>query len=148
MCYSVQRFSLIGMLVFIYISGHSQIFNPGEVYFDSTGYVEYRAGNLPLIFSAPHDGNLEPESIPDRLCDGCVLVNDAWTKPITEGVYDKIVELTGCYPHTIINLLRRSKFDANRDIDEAANGNLIVEQSWRGYHAFNRRCKKPIGGQL
>jgi N-formylglutamate amidohydrolase len=143
MCYILKITNLVVFLFSFYL-GVAQSYIPGEVYFDSTGFVEYRAGNLPLIFSAPHGGNLEPESIPDRMCDGCVLVNDAWTKPITEGVYDRIVKLTGCYPHVIINLLRRSKFDANRDIEEAATGNEIVEQSWRGYHGFIDAAKTQV----
>ncbi len=70
---------------------------------DSTGYVAYLAGKLPIIISAPHDGELEPSSIPDRNCTSCVTVRDSWTKPITEAVYDDIFNLPGCYPHVIIN---------------------------------------------
>jgi len=147
MRYILKCIILSGIL-FSFCSLQAQIYEPGQVYFDSTGFVEYRAGNLPLIFSAPHGGNLDPDSIPDRKCNDCVLVNDAWTKPITEGVYDRIVEWTGCYPHVIINLLRRSKFDANRDIDEAAVGNPLIEQSWRGYHTFIEAAKTEVVGSF
>lgn len=119
-------------------------FIPGNTYFDSTGFVEYRAGNLPIIISAPHGGDLEPDSIPDRDCAGCVTVKDAWTKPITEGLYDAFFEQTGCYPHVVINLLHRVKFDANRDISDAANGNPTVEKAWRGYHAFIDSAKNKV----
>jgi len=117
---------------------------PGNTYYDSTGFVEYRAGNLPIIISAPHGGSLEPDTIPDRDCANCVTVQDAWTLPIAEGMYDAFQEQTGCYPHVIINLLHRVKFDANRDITEAANGNTTVEKSWRGYHAFIDSAKNKI----
>ncbi|MFK7932341.1 MAG: hypothetical protein AB8G22_02455, partial [Saprospiraceae bacterium] len=101
----------------------AQPFIAGNTYYDSTGFVEYRAGNLPIILSAPHGGDLRPDTIPDRDCSGCSYVQDRYTKPITEGVYDAFVAATGCYPHAIINLLHRVKFDANRDVDTAADGN-------------------------
>lgn len=111
-------------------------YTPGTTYFDATGYVEYRAGNLPIIISAPHGGSLEPASIPDRNCSGCVYTKDSWTQTIAEGMYDEFVAETGCYPHLIINLLHRKKFDANRDIGDAADGNTTVEQAWAAYHDF------------
>ncbi len=122
----------------------SQTYTPGNIYYDSTGYVEYRAGNIPIIISAPHGGSLDPDSIPDRDCPGCIYVKDTWTKPIAEGMYDAFIEQTGCYPHVIINLLHRKKFDANRDIDDAADGNPTIEQAWYGYHAFIDSAKAQV----
>ena len=119
----------------------------GETYFDQTGFVEYRAGNLPIILSSPHGGNLEPDSIADRDCEGCVYINDAFTRTITIGVYQKIFDKIGCYPHIVINRLHRKKFDANRDIDDAADGNMLIEQAWYGYHAFIDTAKDSIIGQ-
>jgi hypothetical protein len=140
------RFSLLLFVLPVLWSsfGSAQTFSPGNVYFDSTGYVEYRAGNLPVILSAPHGGGLEPADIPDRDCAGCVSIRDAWTQPITEGIYDAFVEKTGCYPHVIINLLHRKKFDANRGLQEAADGNPTVEQAWYGYHAFIDSAKAQV----
>ncbi len=123
---------------------YSQVYTPGEVYYDSTGYVEYRAGNLPIILSAPHGGSLMPSNIPDRDCSGCSYVQDRFTQTITEETYDEFVQETGCYPHVIINLLHRIKFDANRDIGDAADGNPIVEQAWYGYHDFIDAAKDQI----
>jgi hypothetical protein len=53
------------VLILITQSIFSQNYIPGNTYYDSTGYVKYIAGNLPLIISAPHGGSLEPTSIPD-----------------------------------------------------------------------------------
>ncbi len=39
---------------------------PGKSYFGRSNYVEYIAGDLPLIISAPHGGTLKPAEIPDR----------------------------------------------------------------------------------
>lgn len=122
----------------------AQDYIPGQIYLDSTNYVAYHAGNLPIILSAPHGGNLEPSSIPDRDCTGCVTINDAYTKSITESIKEEIYELTGCYPHVIVNLLHRKKFDANRDIGDAADGNLLVEAAWHAYHDFIHVAKARV----
>ena len=121
---------------------HSQTYIAGESYLDETTFVEYRAGNLPIVISAPHGGGLMPDSIPDRTYG--VVTRDTWTKSIAEGVSDAIFEMTGCYPHVVINLLHRIKFDANRDLEEAAQGNPIVEQSWAAYHNFIDTAKEKI----
>ena len=135
----------ISLLLGIVTSSISaQQFTAGEVYFDSTQFVEYRAGNLPIILSAPHGGSLRPDSIPDRDCDDCVTTRDSWTQTIAEEVHYAIVAKTGCYPHTVINLLHRIKFDANRDIDQAALGIPVVEQAWRGYHQLIDSAKARI----
>ena len=122
----------------------AQEYIPGQIYLDSTNYVAYHAGNLPIILSAPHGGNLEPSSIPDRDCNGCVTINDAYTKSITENIKEEIYELTGCYPHVIVNLLHRKKFDANRDIGDAADGNSVVEAAWYAYHEFIHTAKERV----
>jgi N-formylglutamate amidohydrolase len=132
---------MITILPFILFS---QTYVPGQIYYDSTGYVEYRAGNLPIILSSPHGGDLAPSSISDRDCSGCVNVKDSWTKEITEGMYDEFVSETGCYPHVIINLLHRRKFDANRSINHAADGNPTVENAWHAYHDFINVSKNQI----
>lgn len=132
---------IVGTLCVHMGSSYAQDYVSGETYYDSTGYVEYRAGNLPIILSAPHGGSLEPTSIPDRDCSGCVYVRDSWTQPITEAIYDEFVLATGCYPHAIINLLHRKKFDANRDIGDAADGNATVEEAWSNYHDFIAAAK-------
>ncbi|MFT4758103.1 MAG: N-formylglutamate amidohydrolase [Paraglaciecola sp.] len=129
---------IFGTLIIVscYNSLIAQTFIPGNTYYDVTGFVEYRAGNLPIIISAPHGGSLEPSTIPDRDCTNCVYVKDAWTKTIVEGMHAAFFDQTGCYPHVIINLLHRKKFDANRNIGDAADGNPTVEQAWSGYHTF------------
>lgn len=141
---SVKKLASTLLLICFYNLSFSQNFIPGNTYFDSTGYVEYRAGNLPIIIGAPHGGSVEPSSIPDRSCNGCVTVKDSWTKTIAEGMYDSIVAETGCYPHLIINLLHRKKFDANRGIVDAADGNPIVEQAWYAYHGFIDSAKSQV----
>ena len=44
---------------------------PGHSYFGANGYIEYVAGNAPVIFTASHGGALLPASIPDRTGARC-----------------------------------------------------------------------------
>lgn len=122
----------------------AQGFNPGTVYLDDNGYVEYLAGNLPIVISVPHGGYVEPDDIPDRNCTGCVYLRDSYTQEMAWLIQASFYEETGCYPHLVINLLHRRKFDANRDIDTAADGDASVEQSWYAYHDFLDTAKVAI----
>lgn len=134
--------AIFSSLLFLLVNTAIAQYVAGNTYFDATGYVEYRAGNLPVIISVPHGGDLEPVTIPDRSFGS--LIKDSWTKTIGEGLYDAFYEQTGCYPHLIINLLHRKKFDANREIGEAADGNPTVEEAWYGYHEFIDSSKMQI----
>lgn len=122
----------------------SQSFTPGVSVFDTTGYVEYIPGNLPVILSAPHGGYQDPATIPDRDCEGCVKLRDSYTQELAREMAQAFFERTGCYPHVVINLLHRKKFDANRAIVEAADGNTTVEQAWYTYHEFLDSAKAQI----
>lgn len=113
-----------------------QSFVPGQSYFDDSSYVEYLAGELPVIFIAPHGGLESPGWIPDRNCSGCVYGNDLNTQELARAIYQSVYDETGCYPHLIINHLHRRKMDGNRDIVEAADGNPIAEQAWTDFHGF------------
>src|SRR4051794_39154842 len=44
---------------------------PGQSYTGRNGYIEYIAGNAPLVYTAPHGGNLLPADIPDRTAARC-----------------------------------------------------------------------------
>ncbi len=143
-----QFTSLVQKMLFLCIlfsfQATAQTYTSGESYFDDNGYVEYIAGNLPIIISAPHNGALQPAEIPDRNCTGCVYLNDSYTRSITQAIQAEFVATTGYSPHVIINHLHRKKFDANRDIDTAADGNATVEQSWYAYHDFVADAKDAV----
>ncbi|MFB1003238.1 MAG: T9SS type A sorting domain-containing protein [Bacteroidia bacterium] len=130
--------SLFSSIVFL---GQAQTFTSGNTYLDSNSYIEYHAGNLPIILSSPHGGYLEPDSIPLRDCDGCVYQRDYYTQELTRGIQEAIITKTGCYPHMVINLLHRNRLDANRDIIEAADSNTTVEASWRYFHRMTDTAK-------
>lgn len=132
------------VLWFISLSAiYSQPYTPGTTYFGRAGYIEYTAGNLPVIISAPHGGALTPDEIPDRTC-GTETVTDSYTANLAREIGAAIFDITGCYPHIIINNLKRIKLDANRDIGEAACGNEYAEQAWNEFQNYIDSAKKSV----
>lgn len=129
---------------FIYFKTLAQTYTPGQSYFGTNGYVEYLAGNLPIIVTAPHGGLLSPASIPDRDCAGCTTVNDFNTQELARAFAEAVHERTGCWPHIIFNKLHRRKLDANRDIAEAADGNPDAELAWSEFHIFVETAKNQL----
>jgi Secretion system C-terminal sorting domain len=121
-------------------------FTTGTTYYGSNNYVEYRAGSLPIIISAPHDGTLEPTDIPDRTCAACTIARDLSTRLLAEAMSAAIEARFGCKPHLIFTTLHRKKLDANREIGEASLGNLQSEMAWQDYHNFIEAARKNIIG--
>jgi N-formylglutamate amidohydrolase len=124
------------------------VYSPGVTYFGSGQYIEYIAGDLPVIFSAPHGGAVEPASIPARTAAACgpgvTTVTDANTEDLVRQIRTAFFSRTGHYPHVVINRLDRGRLDANRDIGEGACGNAVAEQAWREYHAFLDAAKARV----
>ena len=116
-------------------TGSSSGYTACATYWGTSHYIEYIAGDLPIIISAPHGGYLEPSEITKRTC-GDQVETDGRTQELTREVSTYIRQKTGKCPHIVINKLHRNRLDANRDIGEAACGSPISEQSWREYHAF------------
>ena len=133
--------------VFVFLFSYpsfSQTFTPGETYFGENEYIEFKAGNLPIIISAPHGGGLEPTGIPDRDCTGCSYLRDSRTQELVRQMSDAIFEELGCYPYVIINRLHRIKLDANREIGDAADGDPMAEQAWTEFHDFIQAAKDSV----
>ncbi|WP_434044458.1 MULTISPECIES: PKD domain-containing protein [Sorangium] len=122
---------------------------PGVSYFGTNRYIEYIPGDLPLIFTAPHGGDLEPSAIPDRTPETCgvprvATVTDANTQEQARALQAAFYSRTGRYPHVIVNRLHRVKLDANRALAEAACGAPRAEAAWDDYHAFIEVAKARI----
>ena len=116
----------------------------GDVRTDAAGWVEYTIGDAPLIISAPHGGLLAPSSLPDRSCSGCVTVNDDNIQDLARRVATQFKDRTGRRPHLVINLLRRAKLDANRDVVEATGGNAALTATWSAYHGYLESARSRI----
>ena len=123
-------------------------FVPGTSYFGDNNYVEYIAGNMPVIFSAPHGGTVAPSAIPLRTATSCGLepttVTDVNTQDLVRRIQQAFYSRTGKYPHIIINRLNRNRMDANRPIEEAACGDPLAEEAWRDFQGFIDAAKAQV----
>jgi N-formylglutamate amidohydrolase len=132
------------LLFFMPLVLSAQTYTPGQSYFGANQYIEYIAGNCPVIISAPHGGYLTPASIPNRTCQGATTVADAYTEELTREIAQEFFKYTGKYPHVIINRLDRVKLDANREINEATCGNAIAITAWNEFHNFIQVAKNQV----
>jgi hypothetical protein len=114
-----------------------------HTYLGREGYIEYVAGDLPIIITAPHGGTLRPTEIVDRTAPG-VLVRDTNTEELARAISDALAARTGGRPHLIINRLHRVKLDANREIVEAAQGSRPAQRAWYEFQMFTEAAKRSV----
>lgn len=114
----------------------------GETYYGRNSYTEYRPGDLPIVIGTPHGGSEKPEEIPDRTWG--TTVKDAYTQELARIFADSLKAITGKPPHLIVCRLHRTKLDANRDLDEAAQGNGHAGSAWSEYHGYIESAKDTV----
>lgn len=112
----------------VYVRPRIDEYEPGRSYFGRRDYVAYVPGELPVILSAAHGGPVRPSEIPDRTYG--VTLNDTYSLQLTHEMRSAFRRLTGQAPHMVVVRLHRSKLDANRGIEEAAQGNAYAELAW------------------
>ncbi|MBL9200729.1 MAG: N-formylglutamate amidohydrolase [Opitutaceae bacterium] len=106
---------------------------PGQsYYFSFDPYVEYVAGDLPIVLTSPHGGRLKPDTIRNRTKG--VTDMDVNTQELARAVLDALHALSGRHAHLVASHLHRSKLDPNREIVEAAQGDPMAERAWREFH--------------
>ena len=123
----------------------TQTYVSGTTYWGRNNYIEYIAGDLPIIISAPHGGYLKPKEIRNRRWGKKEI--DYRSQENAREVADYIKQITGHQPHLIINHLHRIKLDANRAIEEAAQGDPWAEQAWFEFHTFIEAAKATVTTQ-
>lgn len=117
----------------------------GRTYFGQNNYVEYRAGNAPLLLAAPHDGALRPAALPDRTCPNATSVTDANTQALVRALDSAFTRRYACQAHLVVSHLARIKLDPNRPLPEASCGNALATQAWREYHGFLDDAAAQVG---
>lgn len=110
-------------------------FVTGTPVFEANGWIEYLPGDAPLIIVAPHGGRLRPFRLRERKCEACIDGKDPLTTELARLVADSFATRTGHRPHLVLNLLERSRFDANRDLLEATASNHVLGPTWHWLHA-------------
>ncbi len=118
-------------------------YTSGETYFGRNNYIEYRAGDVPILLASGHDGALEPAEIPLRTYGS--TARDISVHDLTLAMAAEFTARTGKRPHVILNHLRRNRLDPNREIVEAAQGSPQAEQAWTEYHhSFIRTARDAM----
>lgn len=128
-------------LAAVALKSPAQPYIPGQTYFGRSNYIEYIAGNLPFILSAPHGGTLTPSEMPNRTnCASCgwdfATATDSNTDDVAARVKTEVSKLTGHIPHIIICHLDRDKIDCNRAVGEGAQGDPETVIAWTEFQNF------------
>lgn len=110
--------------------------NAGDVFYDKYQWTECQVGNMPLIISVPHGGQLQPESIPNRSCANITTVTDLYTIELAREISKSIKEKYNVQPYLVICHLKRTKIDQNRDLSEATCGNADLAVPWNLFHHY------------
>ena len=129
------------------IGAEATVPQPGVTYMGRNGYIEYIAGDLPIIITAPHGGTMQPQEIPDRTGTGITTVRDANTEELARTIGNVFANRVGGRPHIIIVRLQRTKIDANREFVEATQANRLAGRAWAEYHAFVEAAKHAVLAQ-
>jgi hypothetical protein len=116
----------------------------GAIYYGRMQYMEYDAGDLPVVITAPHGGSLTPVELPDRTGSAITTATDTQTEALAHAISDAFMASTGHRPHLVICRLRRTKIDANREIVEAAQGNRLTERAWAEFHSFAEAARQAV----
>ena len=99
-------------------------------------YIDYQAGTIPLILSAPHGGTAKPDHLPNRHASQGSLKSDMRTRELTLELADELELIlnddasTNTKKHRVFvvsNHLHRSKVDVNRGALEEAVPFCFVE---------------------
>ena len=117
-------------------------YESGKSYFGTNKYIEFIAGNLPIVLSAPHGGYELPDEIKDRELSS--VRQDKKTLELTLMIKDEFLELTGKTPYLIINRLHRKKLDPNREKRIAVQGDSLAEIAFREFHDFIDNAERDV----
>ncbi|MFP5040806.1 dockerin type I domain-containing protein [Parasediminibacterium sp. JCM 36343] len=137
-------------ILLFFLKAKGQVYTPGNHYYGSNNYIEYIAGNMPVIISAPHGGTFIPASIADRTASSCfndpnyTTAYDGNTQEIARALDTALRNYIGCRPHTIICKLSRTKVDCNRDINYGACGDSIAQKAWNDFHKYINIARSSV----
>ena len=126
----------------LYSAAGQSVYEPGKSYFGRSNYVEYIAGDMPIIVSAPHGGTLSPPDIPDRKKGE--FIADARVEELARAVQQVFHRYFGHSPHVIICRLDRRKVDCNRDIEEGAGEDPVARRAWTEYQEFIEIARSAV----
>lgn len=147
-----RRAVVLALLLTPTVPAFTQVYVAGTTNYGRSNYIEYIAGNMPLIIAAPHGGSLQPAELPDRTTNApwpdTVLGTDAATELLARAVRVAVTNRFRRQPHVIICRLDREKIDCNREIGEGAQGHPLTEISWNDYQNFIEAAKRTVSNEF
>ena len=114
----------------------------GETYQGRKAYTTYYPGNIPVILTIPHGGDISPSEISNRTYG--VTVTDSNTIELGIAIRNYFYSNYNIRPYVIINNLKRTKLDANRDKAEAAQNNIYAERAFDEFHFYIEKAREDI----
>lgn len=104
-------------------------------------YVEFYEGDIPIIITSSHGGELSPHEIDDR--DEGVFESDDFTKELSEAIIAEFYLQIKKIPYAVIAEISRTKVDLNRDEDEAYESDKagVIYDS---FHSLIKRSRVEI----
>ncbi|RMZ94851.1 pglyrp1 isoform X3 [Brachionus plicatilis] len=127
---------MLKILIFLYFISAINT----STFFGHKKYTEFEIGNLNILISVPHGGNLFPDQIPDRTEDGLGnFKGDYNTRPFGEELSTQLHGLFGQKPFMVYNNLHRRKMDPNRNSSVCCSSqtpNLECHAAHFEYHKF------------
>ncbi len=115
----------------------------------ASDYVRVESGQLPIIISAPHGGNMNPPGVParsgeglDKGASGFFTGRDTGTEELAEAVADAIEARFGKRPYQVVSRVHRKYLDPNRPADIAFD-QPAMEPVYKLYHdALAKACRE------
>ena len=111
----------------------------GQSYFGTSNYIEYIAGDVPVIVLAPHGGSIRAADMPNRANPD--TLRDLNTEELARAIDTAFVTLTGHHPHVVICRVHRIKIDCNRDRSVGAGTDPEAIRAWGEFHQFIETAK-------
>ena len=98
---------------------------------EAAGWVQASTGTLPLILTAPHDGDRSIPGVPPRTRGE--RVRDVGTRALAEGIADALEARLGARPYLLVALFACRHVDASRPLQAALETPEAIP-AYREYH--------------
>ncbi|CAF1295341.1 unnamed protein product [Rotaria sp. Silwood1] len=164
----------LGLILFPHKSTQQNLSSYIDGYRSS--YEFYPDGNMNLIISAPHGGNVKPTDVPDRSSGGCGrkpnstafyctwnyndtcvenanpcdlgATRDVLTDEFAQNIANELYKTWGYKPFVVLGVWSRGKVEFNRPIIEGTLQQPESVASFQGYHSFISQTVDQIKQQF
>lgn len=140
----LRHFCLIILCIFI-INGCKKVEENQETNWED--YMIFRKGNIPLLLVAPHGGDLKPQWIENRGCEGAVITQDQYTLGIALQIENELKK-RAYQPYVVYAKIHRIKVDLNRSLETSHCEDDSSNDLWREFHQQVESYRNEIIGEF